>query len=53
MALPATELVAGIVQALIGDGRADEDYTLILDKLAQRAGMRLTSENSAADDGLK
>ena len=52
VALPATGLVRELVQALIGDGRAEQDYTLILDKLAQRAGMTLVSENAKVGDGL-
>ena len=52
VALPATGLVRELVQALIGDGRAEQDYTLILDKLAQRAGMTLKSENAKVGDGL-
>ena len=52
VALPATGLVRELVQALIGDGRAEQDYTLILDKLAQRAGMTLASENAKVGDGL-
>jgi 3-hydroxyisobutyrate dehydrogenase len=52
VALPATALVHDLVAALIADGRAEEDYTVILDKLAQRAGLTLKSEDSAAGDGL-
>jgi len=52
VALPATEVVRDIVQALIADGRAEEDYTIILGKLAERAGMTLKSEEQAVTDGL-
>jgi 3-hydroxyisobutyrate dehydrogenase-like beta-hydroxyacid dehydrogenase len=52
VALPATALVRELVAALIGDGRAEQDYTLILDKLAQRSGMTLASENAKVGDGL-
>jgi 3-hydroxyisobutyrate dehydrogenase len=52
VALPATALVRELVAALIGDGRAEQDYTLILDKLAQRSGIALASENAKVGDGL-
>jgi hypothetical protein len=44
--------VRELVAALIADGRAEQDYTLILDKLAQRAGMTLEAENAKVGDGL-
>ena len=52
IALPATGVVNDIVQACIDDGRAEEDYTIILDKLAERAGMRLEPDNADVTDGL-
>jgi 3-hydroxyisobutyrate dehydrogenase-like beta-hydroxyacid dehydrogenase len=52
VALPAAQVVSDIVQACIDDGWAERDYTLILDKLAQRAGMTLSPENAAVTDGL-
>jgi 3-hydroxyisobutyrate dehydrogenase len=52
VALPATQVVRDLVQACIDDGRAEEDYTVILDKLAQRAAMTLTSEQAHVTDGL-
>jgi 3-hydroxyisobutyrate dehydrogenase-like beta-hydroxyacid dehydrogenase len=52
VALPATQVVRDLVQACIDDGRAEEDYTVILDKLAQRAAMTLTSEQARVTDGL-
>jgi 3-hydroxyisobutyrate dehydrogenase-like beta-hydroxyacid dehydrogenase len=50
--LPATEVVRDIVQACIAGGGAEQDYTIILGKLAERAGMTLKSENAAVTDGL-
>jgi 3-hydroxyisobutyrate dehydrogenase len=50
--LPATEVVRDIVQTCIDDGRSEEDYTIILGKLAERAGMTLKSEHAAVSDGL-
>jgi 3-hydroxyisobutyrate dehydrogenase-like beta-hydroxyacid dehydrogenase len=50
--LPATQVVRDLVQACIEDGRAEEDYTVILGKLAQRAAMTLTSEQAPVTDGL-
>lgn len=52
VALPATKVVRDIVQACIDDGRAEQDYTIILDKLASYAGLALKSENAAVTDGL-
>jgi 3-hydroxyisobutyrate dehydrogenase-like beta-hydroxyacid dehydrogenase len=52
VALPATQVVRDIVQACIDDGHAEKDYTIILDKLAQYAGMTLRSEHAAVTDGL-
>ena len=52
VSLPATEVVRDIVQACIDDGRAEQDYTIILDKLAQYAGMPLKPDNVAVTDGL-
>lgn len=52
VSLPATEVVRDLVQACIDDGRAEQDYTLILDKLAEHAGMSLTPDNAKVTDGL-
>ncbi|MBX9845153.1 MAG: NAD(P)-dependent oxidoreductase [Xanthobacteraceae bacterium] len=52
VSLPATEVVRNIVQACIDEGRAEQDYTVILDKLAQYAGMSLKPDNAAVTDGL-
>jgi 3-hydroxyisobutyrate dehydrogenase-like beta-hydroxyacid dehydrogenase len=52
VALPATQVVRDIVQACIDDGRAEADYTVVLDKLAQYAGMELKSEKAGVTDGL-
>lgn len=53
VALPATQVVRDVVQACIDDGHAENDYTRILDKLAQYAGMRLVPEGAPVSDGLK
>lgn len=52
VSLPATGVVRELVQACIDDGRAEQDYTVILDKLAQRAGMTLAPEQAPVTDGL-
>lgn len=52
VALPATEVVRDIVQACIDDGRAEQDYTIILDKLAEYAAMKLKPEFAPVTDGL-
>jgi 3-hydroxyisobutyrate dehydrogenase len=50
--LPATQVVRDLVQAAVDDGRAEADYTVMLDKLAQRAGMTLVPEQVSVGDGL-
>jgi 3-hydroxyisobutyrate dehydrogenase-like beta-hydroxyacid dehydrogenase len=50
--LPATQVVRDLVQACIDDGHSEQDYTRILDKLAQRSGMQLRSEAVSVADGL-
>ena len=52
VALPATQIVRDIVKACIDEGHAEEDYTIILSKLAERAGMRLVPDNATVTDGL-
>ena len=52
VALPATQVVRDLVQACIDDGHSEQDYTRILDKLAQRSGMQLRSEVVSVADGL-
>lgn len=51
--LPATQVVRDLVQSSIEDGRAEADYTVLLDKLAQHAGMTLVPERAPVDDGLR
>jgi 3-hydroxyisobutyrate dehydrogenase-like beta-hydroxyacid dehydrogenase len=53
VSLPATEVVRDLVQACIDEGRAEQDYTVMLDKLAEQAGMRLSPDNADVTDGLK
>ena len=50
--LPTTQVVYDIVQSCVADGRSEEDYTIILDKLAQRSGLQLESEHADVTDGL-
>jgi 3-hydroxyisobutyrate dehydrogenase len=50
--LPTTQVVYDIVQSCVADGRSEEDYTIILDKLAQRSGLQLASEHADVTDGL-
>jgi 3-hydroxyisobutyrate dehydrogenase len=50
--LPTTQVVHDIVSSCIADGRSEEDYTIILDKLAQRSGLTLDSEQADVTDGL-
>jgi 3-hydroxyisobutyrate dehydrogenase-like beta-hydroxyacid dehydrogenase len=50
--LPTTRIVYDIVRSCTEDGRSEEDYTIILDKLAQKSGLTLHSEHANVTDGL-
>lgn len=50
--MPVAALTASLVQASVGAGRNDEDFAILLDLVAASAGMTLTPENVAVDDGL-
>jgi len=50
--LPATEVVRDLVKECVNDGQAEHDYTSMLSKLAEQAGMELVSENAPVTDGL-
>jgi 3-hydroxyisobutyrate dehydrogenase-like beta-hydroxyacid dehydrogenase len=50
--MPLAELTRGLVQAAIGAGHGAEDFAVLLDQQAAAAGLRLTAEDTAVDDGL-
>ena len=52
MPLPVASLVHQIVQAMIGQGYADQDFAALIELEARSAGLRLESENADVSDGL-
>jgi len=52
VSLPVAALVHEIIQALIGSGRADQDFAALLELAAASAGLDLVSENADISDGL-
>ena len=51
--LPVASLVHQLVQALAGQGYADQDFAALIELEARSAGVRLESENADVSDGLK
>ncbi|MFC4585352.1 NAD(P)-dependent oxidoreductase [Sphaerisporangium corydalis] len=50
--MPVTALTAQLVQASVGSGRTEEDFSILLDLQAAASGMTLKPENVVVDDGL-
>jgi 3-hydroxyisobutyrate dehydrogenase len=50
--LPVSALTAQLVQAAVGTGRVEEDFSILLDLQAAASGLELKPENVAVDDGL-
>jgi 3-hydroxyisobutyrate dehydrogenase-like beta-hydroxyacid dehydrogenase len=50
--LPVAAVTAQMVQASVGTGRVDEDFSILLDLQAAASGLELKPENVAVDDGL-
>jgi 3-hydroxyisobutyrate dehydrogenase len=50
--LPVAALTAQLVQASVGTGRVEEDFSILLDLQAAASGLELKPENVAVDDGL-
>jgi 3-hydroxyisobutyrate dehydrogenase-like beta-hydroxyacid dehydrogenase len=50
--LPVAAVTAQLVQASVGTGRVDEDFSILLDLQAAASGLELKPENVAVDDGL-
>jgi 3-hydroxyisobutyrate dehydrogenase-like beta-hydroxyacid dehydrogenase len=50
--MPLASQVRDLVQALIGNGHADQDFASLILMQARAAGIELTSENVPVDDGL-
>ena len=51
--LPVTKIARGEVDKLVQAGHTDCDFAILIDQAAAAAGMKLTPENVAVDDGLK
>ena len=51
--LPVTKVTREQVDKLVQAGYTDCDFAILLEQTAKAAGMTLTSENVAVDDGLK
>ncbi len=51
--LPVTKTARGEVDKLVQAGHTDCDFAILIDQAASSAGMKLTPENVAVDDGLK
>jgi 3-hydroxyisobutyrate dehydrogenase-like beta-hydroxyacid dehydrogenase len=50
--LPVSAITAQLVQAAVGTGRVEEDFSILLDLQAAASGLELKPENVAVDDGL-
>jgi 3-hydroxyisobutyrate dehydrogenase-like beta-hydroxyacid dehydrogenase len=50
--MPLASAVRDLVQALIGNGFADQDFASLIVMQARASGIELTPENVAVDDGL-
>ena len=51
--LPVTNVTRGEIDKLVQAGHTDCDFAMLIEQAAAAAGMTLTSENVAVDDGLK
>jgi hypothetical protein len=47
-----TAVTAQLVQASVSSGRVSEDFAILLDLQAARAGLKLKSEDVEVDEGL-
>jgi 3-hydroxyisobutyrate dehydrogenase-like beta-hydroxyacid dehydrogenase len=50
--LPVSAITAQLVQASVGTGRVEEDFSILLDLQAAASGLELKPENVTVDDGL-
>ena len=51
--LPTTQVAREMVNKVIAAGYTDCDFAILLEQQAEAAGLKLTPENVAVDDGLK
>jgi 3-hydroxyisobutyrate dehydrogenase len=52
VSMPVAALTQQLVQATIGGGRSEEDFSVLLDQMAAAAGLELKPETAEVDDGL-
>jgi 3-hydroxyisobutyrate dehydrogenase-like beta-hydroxyacid dehydrogenase len=50
--LPVSAITAQLIQASVGTGRVEEDFSILLDLQAAASGLELKPENVTVDDGL-
>jgi 3-hydroxyisobutyrate dehydrogenase len=50
--MPVAAVTAQLVQALVSEGRVDEDFAALLDQQARASGLALAPEDVPVDDGL-
>jgi 3-hydroxyisobutyrate dehydrogenase len=50
--MPVAAATAQLVQALVSEGRVDEDFAVLLDQQARASGLALAPEDVPVDDGL-
>jgi 3-hydroxyisobutyrate dehydrogenase-like beta-hydroxyacid dehydrogenase len=53
VSLPVTKTARGEVDKLVQAGHTECDFAILIEQAATAAGMKLTPENVAVDDGLK
>ena len=53
VSLPVTKAARGEVDKLVQAGHTECDFAILIEQAATAAGMKLTPENVAVDDGLK
>jgi 3-hydroxyisobutyrate dehydrogenase-like beta-hydroxyacid dehydrogenase len=51
--LPVTKAARAEVDKLVQAGHTECDFAMLIEQAARAAGMKLTPENIAVDDGLK
>jgi 3-hydroxyisobutyrate dehydrogenase-like beta-hydroxyacid dehydrogenase len=50
--MPVAAATAQLVQALVSEGRVEEDFAVLLDQQARASGLALQPEDVPVDDGL-
>ena len=50
--MPVAAVTAQLVQALVSEGRVDEDFAVLLEQQARASGLALEPEDVPVDDGL-